>query len=502
MSLLIVSPRLISPLVLINLVLSLGLINSPLGVLKAKEPVFSEPNLKNQGRLDLYVFTPDLLATDQLFFRVIPKDLETHPYKDQATSSKKKNDQAVKEVQAHKKGLQLWLNQGQYQLRLYSSQDQSTALQSVEIQIFAGQSVEVMIIQSQLGMSKVEIEEPQVLKDSLLYAGSLGTTNSSSNARTAKQESKPLRYRISGQVVSKETQKPIPQVRIFIRGDSVQTQSDAKGFFTLSVPQKTKRITFLHSQYSLQHYPLSKEKNSSSPSLKNAKSTPIKVELLPQQSELEDSVIILPRIDQSSVLAQLEQRKNSVSVSDSLSLDDIKKSADSNASAATRRIVGATVIGGAYLNVRGLGGRYTSVRLNGVALPSTDPDLPGFQIDLFPVSLLTSLQIDKTFRPSIPGNFAGGSMDIRTRDFSIKDQLSLSISLSSDTQSFLCSSALPYSHSGDWIGAGASSRQLPNSFPNQRVSRSRNGLDRQAIIQAGQSLPVDWEGQDQTFWPN
>ena len=54
------------------------------------------------------------------------------------------------------------------------------------------------------------------------------------------------------------------------------------------------------------------------------------------------------------------------------------------------RIVGASIVGGQYLFARGLGGRYTNVRLNGVPLPSTDPDLPGFQLDLFPASLLSS----------------------------------------------------------------------------------------------------------------
>ena len=298
---------------------------------------------------------------------------------------------------------------------------------------------------------------------------------------------------IQGYVYSQSNQKPLNSVRIFVRGDSAQAQSNAKGFFKISLPSRQVKLTFLHSQHSTHHFVI----KSNHPA-----SQALSISLKPQENELEESVIIIPRIDQSSVLAQLEQRKNSVSVSDSLSLDDIKKSADSNASAATRRIVGATVVGGAYLNVRGLGGRYTSVRLNGVALPSTDPDLPGFQIDLFPVSLLTSLQIDKTFRPSIPGNFAGGSMDIRTRDFSVDDQLSLSISLSSDTQSFLKSTSTSSSQTGDWIGLGSSARQLPSSFPSQRVARSRTGLDREAILKAGRSLPVDWQGQDHTLLPN
>ena len=71
------------------------------------------------------------------------------------------------------------------------------------------------------------------------------------------------------------------------------------------------------------------------------------------------------------------------------------------------------MIGGQFLVVRGLGGRYTSVRLNNVPLPSTDPDMPGVQMDLFPSSLLSSLTIEKTFRAELPANFAGGTMNMK-----------------------------------------------------------------------------------------
>ena len=48
---------------------------------------------------------------------------------------------------------------------------------------------------------------------------------------------------------------------------------------------------------------------------------------------------------------------------------------------------------------------------------------------------------------------------------------------------------------------GSASRSLPSGFPNLRVSRSRTGLDRDAIIAAGRSLPVDSEGEEHTLAP-
>src|SRR5262249_20145542 len=134
------------------------------------------------------------------------------------------------------------------------------------------------------------------------------------------------------------------------------------------------------------------------------------------------------------VASILEERRKSSAVSDALGSEEISRSVDSSASSATRRIVGASIVGGQYLFARGLGGRYTNVRLNGVPLPSTDPDLPGFQLDLFPASLLSSLTITKTFSPDIPGDFAGGSLNVVTRAFPEKFKLTLSASLTHNSE--------------------------------------------------------------------
>src|SRR5690606_11132062 len=75
----------------------------------------------------------------------------------------------------------------------------------------------------------------------------------------------------------------------------------------------------------------------------------------------------------------------------------------------------------------------SNVRLNGVPMTSTDPDLPGFQLDLCPTSVLSRLTISKTFSPDIPGDFAGGSLNVETRSF--PDDFLLKVSLSTSYNS-------------------------------------------------------------------
>jgi outer membrane receptor protein involved in Fe transport len=169
-------------------------------------------------------------------------------------------------------------------------------------------------------------------------------------------------------------------------------------------------------------------------------------------------------------------------------------------------VVGATVVGGQFLFVRGLGGRYSNVRLNSVPLPSTDPDLPGFQLDLFPASLLSALTIAKTFTPDIPGDFAGGSMNIATRDFPDHFEVTSSLSLSSDTQT-LGRDMQSYDGGGlDFLGFDDGTRALPDEVPSDQVVNRRppvgDPIDPERAAEIGEAFPNRWSLSSRTAPPS
>jgi outer membrane receptor protein involved in Fe transport len=163
--------------------------------------------------------------------------------------------------------------------------------------------------------------------------------------------------------------------------------------------------------------------------------------------------------------------------------------------------VGASIVGGQYLFARGLGGRYTNVRLNGVPLPSTDPDLPGFQLDLFPASLLSALTITKTFSPDMPGDFAGGSLNVETRGFpeSFKLTTSLSVTYNSETTF----RHMPSYAGGalDFLGLDDGKRALPEGLPDTQLS-SAGGLSPEELTAASRRFPNTWRLGDRVALPN
>lgn len=286
---------------------------------------------------------------------------------------------------------------------------------------------------------------------------------------------------LEGLVVSREAGAPVADARIFVRGGAASARTDREGRFTVVVPEGEVDLVVIHSSYSSRTLRVLGDGGS------------VRVELEPQVVSLGEMVVTIPKPDYGGLAQQLSDRKESAAVTDGVGLEEMRKTADSTASTATRRIVGASVVGGAYLNVRGLGGRYTNVRLNGVTLPSTDPDLPGFQIDLFPVSLLTGLIVSKTFTPDIPGDFAGGSMNVITRDYPERFSLSLNLSLSARHDTLFRDTLSYDGGTFDFLGFDDGTRSLPDSVPaDQKLAAGRTGRPRDAVNEIARSFRPTW----------
>ena len=110
-------------------------------------------------------------------------------------------------------------------------------------------------------------------------------------------------------------------------------------------------------------------------------------------------------------------RARAVAVSDAISAETISQAGASTAGDAMERVTGASVQGGRYVYVRGLGDRYAATQLNGSTLPTADPDRRAVPFDLFPSAFLENIVTLKTFTPDRPGSFSGGLVDITTRSF-------------------------------------------------------------------------------------
>jgi hypothetical protein len=197
----------------------------------------------------------------------------------------------------------------------------------------------------------------------------------------------------------------------------------------------------------------------------------IDVTLDPDETAVEEVTAVEADVERASAATQLFLRKNAAQASDSIGAQDIAKTPDRNAADAVKRVVGTTVVDGRYIFVRGLGDRYTTTMLNGSPLPSPEPDRQAVPLDMFPTLVLADLTVSKTFTPDMPGDFAGGLLDIHTRDLPNKFLLQANLGVGANTESTFGHRLSYPGGKWDWLGFDDGSRKLPSEVPAQRVTR-------------------------------
>ena len=231
---------------------------------------------------------------------------------------------------------------------------------------------------------------------------------------------------IEGIVLDEATEAPIADVAVVLSATQQRVSTDQNGAFTLKVPLGTYNISVRFPFYLTQTLS-GIEVTESQP-----KQT-LRVILTPQVIKL--GPIHLPvRLSESSETGLLEKRRLSFAVEDSISTELMAKLPVSDAGDALKRVTGISIVGGRYVFVRGLGERYSNTLLNSVQIPSPEPNRRVVPMDIFPANLLESLQTVKTFSPDQPGNFAGGSVQVFTKDFPDAFTMSLSMSSSFNTE--------------------------------------------------------------------
>jgi hypothetical protein len=112
--------------------------------------------------------------------------------------------------------------------------------------------------------------------------------------------------------------------------------------------------------------------------------------------------------------------RNNSAVSDGISIDFIKKTPDRTASDALKRISGVTIQNDKFVLVRGLADRYNLAMLNKTLLPSTEPDRRSFSFDIIPSNLIDNIVVNKSATSNLPGDFAGGLIQVSTKEISNK----------------------------------------------------------------------------------
>lgn len=225
---------------------------------------------------------------------------------------------------------------------------------------------------------------------------------------------------ISGTIIDADLGEGLIGANVVIEGTTNGISTDFDGKYQLKADPGTYNIVVTYIGYA--------DKTVSAIEVKAGEVTYLDITMSEGGVELDLDVVVTAKVIERSENAVLLLQKKSDKIQDGISSQEMAKLAIGDAAGAMGKVTGATVSGGKYIYIRGLGDRYSLTQLNDLVMPSSDPYRNSAQLDLIPANLLDNIITSKTFTPDQPGTFTGGAVNIKTKSF--PEQLSLRFSTS------------------------------------------------------------------------
>ena len=227
---------------------------------------------------------------------------------------------------------------------------------------------------------------------------------------------------IEGVIMDAEIENsPLPFCDVYIKGSTNGTTTDFDGNFEIpSVEAGSHILVISFVGYEAKEIPVN---------VVNGSPVRIRETLKASAASLNEVVITSgPKIKETEKALVLEQKK-SVVITQTIGAQELAKKGVSNAEAAVTKVAGITKSQGSKnVFVRGLGDRYNSTTLNGLPLPSDDPESKNISLDFFSSNVISNIGVNKTFNSTIYGDLGGANIDIKSKVVS-KNSLSASSSI-------------------------------------------------------------------------
>jgi len=308
---------------------------------------------------------------------------------------------------------------------------------------------------------------------------------------------------ITGVVLDQEDRQPLPNARVgvyrIVNSDSGYTLvagmlTEADGRFRFTVAPATYRLIFSYQSYSV----VSRDDVAVGP----GSTVEFSITLTPKPLELKGVDVKGEQVHGTEGSALTEQKKASF-VSDAITAEQISKSTDSNAAEALQRVTGLTVVGGRYVFVRGLGERYSSTQVNGASVGTPEPNKRVVPLDVFPSAALDQVTVQKAYTPDQEGEFAGGVIQLRTRDLvegkTFAQNLSTGYSSGALSRKYLTYPG----GSLDFLGCDGGTRSLPGLVERVAGGQRLPGLEtRFTPGLTPEELRAVSRSFSRVFWPN
>lgn len=301
--------------------------------------------------------------------------------------------------------------------------------------------------------------------------------------------------RITG-VVRNILNEVMPGVTITVEQAGKKTITAVNGDYLLSLPPGTYSIKFSFVGY--------QPRLITDAEVKENEITDLSVVLTAASGEMQE-VVVVGSARRESTRALLMTQKNSASMTNGISAEQIRVTPDNNTAQVLKRVSGITVQSEKFVTIRGVSDRYNNVLINGATLPSTEPNRRNFSFDIVPSALVDNVVVNKTATPDLPSEFTGGLVQINTKDVPAEKFLEIAIGTGFNTASIGRDFVGFKRDEKAWLGKVDGNRKWfgegrlfdPVTY-NTKVNRERDTAYRNMV---GGKIPNRWQQYNHKYTP-
>lgn len=224
---------------------------------------------------------------------------------------------------------------------------------------------------------------------------------------------------VTGTLTDKDLNlEPLPFANIVVKGTTNTATTDEMGKYSMTIEAGTYTIEF-----SFLGYETIEEKIE----VKAGETVIVNKALGSGSYQLKD-VIVQTAVSKEKETALLLEQQKSVEIKQSIGAQELSRKGVTDVATAVTKTTGITKQeGSGNIFVRGLGDRYNSTTMNGLPIPSNDPEKKNLNLEIFSTDIVESVSIDKVYNSRLFGDFAGGNVDIISKDYKGKGFLKLEI---------------------------------------------------------------------------
>ena len=230
---------------------------------------------------------------------------------------------------------------------------------------------------------------------------------------------------ITGILTDKDlNNEPLPFANIQVKGTNIGSTTNEVGKYSISIEPGSYTLIFSFVGY---------ENIEEKIVIKAGETVTLNKALGSGSYQLKD-VVIQNTVSREKETALLLEQKKAVEIKQSIGAQELSRKGVSDVATAVTKTTGITKQeGSGNIFVRGLGDRYNATTINGLPVPSNNPEKKNINLDIFSTDIVESVGIDKVYGSKLYGDFAGGNVDIVSKDYKGKGFVKIDIGSKANT---------------------------------------------------------------------